>query len=85
MTDDEQKAPEPVDPEPDSEARSPDGVDAARRRLLRAMVYAAPVVVSTVVVKPAHAQAASCGPTACPPTGPPCSPQGCPPTMGGGL
>jgi hypothetical protein len=55
-------------------------IDLARRKLLRAVVYGAPLVLSTVVIKPAHAQALSCGPTSCNPSGPPVG--GCPPTVG---
>jgi len=55
-------------------------VDRARRKLLRTLVYAAPLVVSSVVVKPAHAQLASCAPQACRPSGGAnCGPLGCPP------
>ena len=63
-------------------AQQTEEVDKARRKLLRVLVYAAPAVVSTVVVKPAHAQVVSCGPVTCPPLGGSCMPQGggCPPT-----
>ena len=62
--------------------RDPDEVDAARRKLLRALVYASPIIISVVKVKPAHAQVASCGPTTCRPVGGMCMPDGggCPPT-----
>jgi hypothetical protein len=62
--------------------REPD-VDKARRKLLAALVYAAPVVVSTVIVKPAHAQATSCGPATCRPGGgDACNPGTCNPRGG---
>jgi hypothetical protein len=54
-----------------------ENIDRARRKLLRALVYAAPLVLSSVVIKPAHAQVASCGPMSCNPV--PCAPLGCPP------
>lgn len=60
-------------PDPDKD------VDRARRKLLTTFVYAAPLVVSSVIVKPAHAQLASCAPAACRPGGGPCGPLGCPP------
>jgi hypothetical protein len=61
-------------PDPDRD------VDRARRKLLRTLIYAAPLVVSTVIVKPAHAQVASCAPAACRPGGGSyCGPSGCPP------
>ncbi len=46
-----------------------------RRALLKLTAYAAPIIVSTVVVEKAAAQA-SCTPNACPPDGGPCSPDG---------
>lgn len=69
------------DERPKKEERAEE-VDKARRKLLRVLVYAAPAIVSTVVVKPAHAQVVSCGPVTCPPLGGPCMPGGggCPPT-----
>jgi hypothetical protein len=63
-------------PDPDRD------VDRARRKLLTTLVYAAPLVVSTVIVKPAHAQLASCAPAACRPGGGDCGPYGCPPRGG---
>jgi hypothetical protein len=57
-------------------------VDRARRKLITTLVYAAPLVVSTVVVKPAHAQLASCAPASCRPGGGPCGPSGCLPRGG---
>lgn len=54
-------------------------VDVARRRLLKAMVYAAPVVTSKVLIQTAHAQAASCGPASCRPRGGDCNPMACKP------
>jgi hypothetical protein len=78
-----------------SDVKEPDGrepkrepdVDKARRKLLAALVYAAPVVVSTVVIKPAHAQATSCGPASCNPVagcnpGSGCNPASCNPRGG---
>jgi hypothetical protein len=59
-----------------------DDVDQARRKLLRSMVYVAPVVMSAVVVQPAYAQALSCGPSSCHPRGGDCGPAGCPPAGG---
>jgi len=49
---------------------------AARRAFLRAVAYAAPVVVTVVKVNRAQAQPASCGPNSCPPDGAPCGPNG---------
>lgn len=64
---------------PMSEERDEE-VDRARRRLIKAVAYAAPVVMSTVVVKPALAQQAiSCGPNSCNPAGGLCGPSGCMP------
>ena len=58
-----------------------DEVDAARRKLLRAFAYAAPLVVSSVVVKTAKAQPLSCGPNSCHPAEGSCGPLGaCAPT-----
>lgn len=57
-------------------------VDRARRKLLKASVYAAPAVLTTVVVRRAHAQGTSCVPAGCPPNVGPCPPdKGCPPSF----
>ena len=79
----ERKAASAVDPaeaQRDRDAEHDRDVDRARRKLLTSLVYAAPLVVSTVVVKPAHAQLASCAPASCRPGGGDlCGPLGCPP------
>ena len=69
---------------PEDEQQAEEEVDKARRKLLRALFYAAPADCDTVIVKPAHAQVVSCGPVACPPNGGPCPPNGggCPPNGG---
>jgi hypothetical protein len=46
----------------------------ARRKLLKAALYVAPAIVSTVVVREAAAQKPSCGPSATP-----CTPNICKP------
>ncbi len=57
-------------------------IDVARRKLLRAAVYVAPVIVSSVVVDRASAQVSpSCAPSTCTPSCAPnnCTPLTCPP------
>jgi hypothetical protein len=66
----------------DRDAQADRDVDRARRKLLTTLVYAAPLVVSTVIVKPAHAQLSSCAPASCRPGGGPCGPSGCNPNGG---
>jgi hypothetical protein len=55
----------------------------ARRKFLKAAIYAAPVIATTVSVNKAHAQQVSCGPASCSPNGGPCGPDNCPPQLVG--
>ena len=76
----EASAVDPAQARRDRDAEHDRDVDRARRKLITSLVYAAPLVVSSVVVKPAHAQAASCAPLTCRPGGGSfCGPLGCPP------
>lgn len=54
---------------PSDEKPAERDIDRARRRLLAALVYAAPVIVGSVVVKTAHGQVVSCAPNTCKPIG----------------
>ena len=63
-----------------SDEDNPDVV-AARRAFLKAVVYTAPVIATSVQVSRAEAQKGSCGPTSClPQQG--CGPVRCPPALG---
>lgn len=65
---------------PDKSSSEGDEVVLARRKLLKAAIYAAPLVVSAVVVDRAAAQPTpSCGPATCTPNDGPCGPANCPP------
>jgi hypothetical protein len=55
-----------------------EGLIKARRRFLRASVYVAPLILATVAVDEARAQAVSCAPSSCLPGGS-CGPSACPP------
>jgi len=64
-----------------SDPDHPEDVARARRAFLRAVVYAAPAVLTAVQISRAQAQAVSCGPTSCLPRDG-CGPSRCPPVLG---